>query len=252
MAYLSEEQIEEATRKLRIRLGIDQQTIPDMMTVIVKLKGLGIIKDYRRVADNDMLEDLATFDPDPKVLLIRESTFCAMNRNEPRARFTIAHELGHMWLGHKRTRHRNVSGREIEKIAPTIRRDEYQASRFAGAFLAPAHLANGHMTANQLAQRFILSSKSAEIRKGELERLHRREHGVVRPLPEEFAEFLRALGKKEGRNLPSLDIDDARKRSEARAKGYEEQPCSKCGKFTLVRNDTCFKCDTCGSTTGCS
>ena len=44
----------------------------------------------------------------------------------------------------------------------------------------------------------------------------------------------------------------AEKRAEARAKGYEGEACGECGNFTLVRNGTCLKCDTCGSTTGCS
>ena len=43
-----------------------------------------------------------------------------------------------------------------------------------------------------------------------------------------------------------------RRRSMARLKGYVGDPCSACGNFTLVRNGTCLKCDTCGSTTGCS
>ncbi|MGF1444892.1 MAG: vitamin B12-dependent ribonucleotide reductase [Pikeienuella sp.] len=40
--------------------------------------------------------------------------------------------------------------------------------------------------------------------------------------------------------------------AEARAKGYEGDPCGECGNFTLVRNGTCLKCDSCGCTTGCS
>ncbi|MGI8527716.1 MAG: vitamin B12-dependent ribonucleotide reductase [Pseudolabrys sp.] len=44
----------------------------------------------------------------------------------------------------------------------------------------------------------------------------------------------------------------AEKRAEARAKGYEGDPCGECQNYTLVRNGTCMKCDTCGSTTGCS
>jgi ribonucleoside-diphosphate reductase alpha chain len=44
----------------------------------------------------------------------------------------------------------------------------------------------------------------------------------------------------------------AEKRAEARAKGYEGEACTECGNFTLVRNGTCLKCDTCGGTTGCS
>ena len=39
---------------------------------------------------------------------------------------------------------------------------------------------------------------------------------------------------------------------EARMKGYEGDSCGECGNFTLVRNGTCMKCTTCGSTSGCS
>ena len=36
------------------------------------------------------------------------------------------------------------------------------------------------------------------------------------------------------------------------AKGYEGDACRDCGQFTMVRNGTCLKCDTCGTTSGCS
>jgi ribonucleoside-diphosphate reductase alpha chain len=39
---------------------------------------------------------------------------------------------------------------------------------------------------------------------------------------------------------------------EARVKGYEGEACGECGNFTLLRNGTCLKCDTCGGTSGCS
>ncbi len=38
----------------------------------------------------------------------------------------------------------------------------------------------------------------------------------------------------------------------ARFQGYTGDSCTECGHFTLVRNGTCLKCDTCGTTTGCS
>ncbi|MDR2759672.1 MAG: adenosylcobalamin-dependent ribonucleoside-diphosphate reductase [Spirochaetaceae bacterium] len=46
--------------------------------------------------------------------------------------------------------------------------------------------------------------------------------------------------------------DEAARIAHARIKGYEGDPCPACGSFTLVRNGTCMKCDTCGGTTGCS
>ncbi len=42
------------------------------------------------------------------------------------------------------------------------------------------------------------------------------------------------------------------RRTEARMKGYEGDSCNECGNYTMVRNGTCLKCDTCGSTSGCS
>lgn len=45
-------------------------------------------------------------------------------------------------------------------------------------------------------------------------------------------------------------VEDAR--ALARMKGYVGEACPECQNFTLVRNGTCLKCDTCGSTTGCS
>ncbi len=39
---------------------------------------------------------------------------------------------------------------------------------------------------------------------------------------------------------------------QARSIGYTGDMCGDCGSFTMVRNGTCLKCDTCGATSGCS
>ncbi|MBC7138489.1 MAG: vitamin B12-dependent ribonucleotide reductase [Defluviimonas sp.] len=41
-------------------------------------------------------------------------------------------------------------------------------------------------------------------------------------------------------------------RTRARLQGYEGEACGECGNYTLVRNGTCMKCNTCGGTSGCS
>jgi ribonucleoside-diphosphate reductase alpha chain len=51
--------------------------------------------------------------------------------------------------------------------------------------------------------------------------------------------------------MPEGDLRLERIRA-ARMKGYEGDSCSECGNFTLIRNGTCLKCDTCGATSGCS
>ncbi len=47
-------------------------------------------------------------------------------------------------------------------------------------------------------------------------------------------------------------VSEADLRAEAKLRGYEGESCRECGNFTLVRNGTCLKCDTCGGTSGCS
>ena len=62
-----------------------------------------------------------------------------------------------------------------------------------------------------------------------------------------------------GAQVAQLEVVMARPRdtraaraAEARMKGFEGDNCGACGNFTLVRNGTCMKCNTCGSTSGCS
>ena len=57
------------------------------------------------------------------------------------------------------------------------------------------------------------------------------------------------LGKAEAKPAEPSKADQI---ALARMKGYEGESCAECGNFTMVRNGTCLKCDTCGSTSGCS
>ncbi len=66
----------------------------------------------------------------------------------------------------------------------------------------------------------------------------------------------------EGQEIPPVDsikqrnsqivLDLATKTRIAKLQGYAGDPCSECGQLSLVRNGSCLKCISCGSTTGCS
>ncbi len=45
---------------------------------------------------------------------------------------------------------------------------------------------------------------------------------------------------------------EADRRMKSMMQGYTGNMCSECQNFTMVRNGTCEKCDTCGATSGCS
>ena len=62
------------------------------------------------------------------------------------------------------------------------------------------------------------------------------------------AESAKADNAKVGAN----PLDAGAQRQKALMQGYTGNSCDECGNFTMVRNGTCEKCDTCGATSGCS
>ena len=60
-----------------------------------------------------------------------------------------------------------------------------------------------------------------------------------------------AKGKKKKQSSEKARIE-ADRRAKAVMQGYTGNSCPECQNFTMVRNGTCLKCDTCGGTTGCS
>ncbi|WP_323042045.1 vitamin B12-dependent ribonucleotide reductase [Gemmobacter sp.] len=62
----------------------------------------------------------------------------------------------------------------------------------------------------------------------------------------------RVTGFAESTSSFALGAGGMDARVKAKMQGYEGDPCGECGNYTLVRNGTCLKCNTCGGTSGCS
>ncbi len=69
-------------------------------------------------------------------------------------------------------------------------------------------------------------------------------------------EEAKATGTYGTSNVVSYTTSSTKRKTEksmqAKLQGYEGDSCGECGNFTMVRNGTCLKCVTCGSTSGCS
>ena len=61
-----------------------------------------------------------------------------------------------------------------------------------------------------------------------------------------------AAASEAGVAATSSSVGDAEPSRTARIMGYVGEACGECGNFTMVRNGSCLKCETCGSTSGCS
>ncbi|AWI87684.1 hypothetical protein C0214_04800 [Methylobacterium sp. DM1] len=128
------------------------------------------------------------------------------------AKYIIAHEIGHI-LMHTHDE-LAYTGNQKSKISglPPEERTEPQANLFADLFLLPTRFLEDFTRSEDVEFYFEVPNHCAERR---------------------LSFFL-----------------DMKRRSQSRS--YTGEACPECANFTLVRNGTCLKCDTCGSTTGCS
>lgn len=112
-----------------------------------------------------------------------------------RIRFTLAHELGHILLGHvnKITFYRN------SEIDSKTNEQETQANIFARDLLMPAAiLAALHVHTPQEIVNFCnISVQSAQIRAERMEELYRRDcfqlHPLERAVTEQFADYIKKM-----------------------------------------------------------
>ncbi|WP_047454477.1 vitamin B12-dependent ribonucleotide reductase [Rhizobium rhizogenes] len=79
---------------------------------------------------------------------------------------------------------------------------------------------------------------------------------LAEEIAEEVAEETGLFTDKAADDAATAKSDAKKLESERRARsimqGYTGNMCTECQNFTMVRNGTCEKCDTCGSTSGCS
>lgn len=140
-------------------------------------------------------------------LMEKTDGFCAVTKNNVyifydrtmpvgRQRFTVAHEIGHLMLGHvgpgmATTQNREPTGSE--------KPEEQQANQFAARLLAPACVLHeiGATTPEDIARFCGISKKAAEFRSARIRELEHRgkyySHPLERQLISQFASYIQAV-----------------------------------------------------------
>jgi hypothetical protein len=154
---------------LRLSLGVFDDLTPDLAEIL-ETRVATIVPAYRLlvVEDDDCPYEAVTA-YDPPSITLRRSTAEALAQRVPRARFTAAHELGHLFMHHSESRPRTVPRPDEDRI-PALYSAERQANRFAACFLMPERLVRLQdiKSVGDAALIFGVSETVADRRLGEL------------------------------------------------------------------------------------
>jgi Zn-dependent peptidase ImmA (M78 family) len=102
--------------------------------------------------------------PDQLLIQLREDVYDGACENNPRDRFTLAHELGHLLL------HRNVTYARVDPNNPPViyRNSEWQADKFASYLLMTPTLLQTCLTIHQAVDEFKISYEAVNARRDEI------------------------------------------------------------------------------------
>jgi hypothetical protein len=205
LRHVTDEEIEQRVTVLRRELGFQNQSRPDMMTVIQKLRTSFRHFTYQQVPDSEMPHAEAQWDARKGLLRMRESVVGAIQRGEPRARMAIANEIGHFAMRHSGVCNRSTTQTTAGRSLLEAKKEESEARRFAAMFLAPHYLLSSTDTVEDIVDRFGLSFEAAMIRKGEFDAFQRRASGRRRELPSVVVDYLKEAQRQGAKLRTDLD-----------------------------------------------
>lgn len=166
-------------------LDLNVTKLPVSVNSIAKQLGIKVIK-------NSDIHELQNGERGATILK-NEQWYIIFNDTEsvPVCRFTVAHEIGHILLGHilvSGTKYRTFSKRDEE---------EQEADMFAARLLAPACVLHElqALSAEQIAKVCNISISAAEVRSERMQVLEARNkyylHPLERRVREQFADYIK-------------------------------------------------------------
>lgn len=191
---LSDEAIEARANLVREKLGIQHCYAFDAQSALEKLRDTAKNFSFRVGSDEELGTDEAIMDYDSDTLIARDFVFEDLSCGQGRARFTVAHELGHFFLGHKGRRARNKDKDTYLTSRQQIA--EIEANIFASYFLVPTELGMNAVSVQDLSDRFQVSIAAAEIAFERIQKIKRRKNGEKRNPPAVVIDLLEEFHRR--------------------------------------------------------
>jgi Zn-dependent peptidase ImmA (M78 family) len=190
----TEEKIKEKASNIRQKLGVDKLDAPDMTEVLRELKNKAKKFDFVTDLEETYLSPDAVMDNDTGIMHLKKSVFVNAKSGSGRDRFTIAHELGHFFIGHIGANQRNKSGYFYSTKQHIL---EKEANQFASYFLVPYEASSNLSEPQIISDYFQVSYEMAQILVERNYCIKRKLTGEMRAKPQCVIDFLAEKSKRE-------------------------------------------------------
>ena len=160
VAPRSAREVEQIAIEARLHLGLAPGDRVSMTPLLEQVL-YDVLKDYDfQVEDDAVMGDVdGLTDSRRPIIKLKNSVYAALQRAEPRARMTAAHEFGHLLM------HCQMPTYYASSAKPDPLRDpERQADIFASAFLMPREAFIECRTVSEVRRRFGVSKDAALCR----------------------------------------------------------------------------------------
>lgn len=154
---LSRKNIRELAKAFREVVGVsEREKFPILEFIEFFLGKVGF--SFEVLEDFELKGKYAEALPNEKKLLIRQSTYDGAVEGNPRDLFTLAHEVGHLFLHNSQT----ITLARRDRNIKIYEDPEWQSNTFAGELFAPADAIIG-MSKEEVMNRYGCSGQVADI-----------------------------------------------------------------------------------------
>lgn len=126
--------------------------------------------EFEVCSDLSMGGDHGRTYPDKAVVQVSESVYMGALNGNGRDRFTLAHELGHLFLHQGVTSYARAASSSINTPHKPYEDSEWQADQFSAELLMPYELCRGCVTPDEIMFRFGVSYEAAKVRYSRLKK----------------------------------------------------------------------------------
>lgn len=166
-SYLSIEGKAQALREMLAPYGVNADRAFPIVEVLEHVMPTIMPEFYLGVASWQELNGAEAIKTRDNKIMVREDVYDQAIEGQARARFTLAHELGHLMLHEEHVLHRMTTpaGKKLKVFYDP----EWQADAYASAVLMPRQSVS-HLAIDEIVSKFRVSRRAAEVRMDKIQK----------------------------------------------------------------------------------